>query len=99
MFQLHPRIYRIHRTNLANNGSVSRTDQLSGIYLNFKGRNLLYRRSTYGDNEHEGLFGLGLETAFGKHLEKIHVTWTLFAKKRDKITTLHEDDQDMAYNA
>ncbi|GKC77673.1 hypothetical protein Tco_1128447, partial [Tanacetum coccineum] len=27
---------------------------------------------------------------FGKHLEDIHVTWTQFGKKRDKITTLHE---------
>ncbi|GJW20275.1 hypothetical protein Tco_0030897 [Tanacetum coccineum] len=28
--------------------------------------------------------------AFGKLLEEIHVTWTQFGKKRDKITTLHE---------
>ncbi|GJY43657.1 hypothetical protein Tco_0431870 [Tanacetum coccineum] len=30
---------------------------------------------------------------FGKHLEKIHVTWTQFGKKRDKIATLHEEAQ------
>ncbi|GKA30096.1 ribonuclease H-like domain-containing protein [Tanacetum coccineum] len=28
--------------------------------------------------------------AFGKLLEEIHVTWTQFRKKRDKIATLHE---------
>ncbi|GJU25891.1 hypothetical protein Tco_1164512 [Tanacetum coccineum] len=28
--------------------------------------------------------------AFGKLLEEIHVTWTQFEKKQDKITTLHE---------
>ncbi|GJZ98291.1 hypothetical protein Tco_0670744, partial [Tanacetum coccineum] len=28
--------------------------------------------------------------AFGKLLEEIHVTWTQFGKKRDKIATLHE---------
>ncbi|GKB64861.1 hypothetical protein Tco_0921047 [Tanacetum coccineum] len=27
------------------------------------------------------------------HLEEIHVTWTQFGKKRDKIATLHEDDE------
>ncbi|GKD36819.1 hypothetical protein Tco_1257026, partial [Tanacetum coccineum] len=37
--------------------------------------------------------------AFGRHLEEIHVTWTQFGKKRDKIATLHEDDQDMAHNS
>ncbi|GJY09215.1 actin-binding, cofilin/tropomyosin type protein, partial [Tanacetum coccineum] len=37
--------------------------------------------------------------AFGRHLNEIHVTWTQFGKKRDKIATLHEDDQDLAYNA
>ncbi|GJT46623.1 retrovirus-related pol polyprotein from transposon TNT 1-94 [Tanacetum coccineum] len=30
------------------------------------------------------------ERAFGKLLEEIHVTWTQFGKKQDKITTLHE---------
>ncbi|GJU35528.1 hypothetical protein Tco_1183882 [Tanacetum coccineum] len=29
-------------------------------------------------------------TAFGKLLEDIHVTWTQFGKKRDKIAALHE---------
>ncbi|GJT11530.1 hypothetical protein Tco_0858572 [Tanacetum coccineum] len=33
-----------------------------------------------------------------EHLEEIHVTWTQFEKKRYKITTLHEDDQEMAYS-
>ncbi|GKE26775.1 hypothetical protein Tco_1442159, partial [Tanacetum coccineum] len=28
--------------------------------------------------------------SFGKLLEKIHVTWTQFEKKRDKIAALHE---------
>ncbi|GKE78887.1 hypothetical protein Tco_1545007, partial [Tanacetum coccineum] len=37
--------------------------------------------------------------AFGRNLEKMHVTWTQFEKKRDKIATLHEDDQDLAYSA
>nr|GEU45087.1 hypothetical protein [Tanacetum cinerariifolium] len=27
---------------------------------------------------------------FGKLLEEIHVTWTQYGKKQDKITTLHE---------
>ncbi|GJT24392.1 gypsy/ty3 retroelement polyprotein [Tanacetum coccineum] len=36
---------------------------------------------------------------FGRHLEKIHVTWTQFGKKRDKIATLHEDDHKMAYSS
>ncbi|GJT44839.1 hypothetical protein Tco_0953554 [Tanacetum coccineum] len=35
--------------------------------------------------------------AFGRLLEEIYVTWTQFRKKRDKIATLHEDDQDLAY--
>ncbi|GJR77947.1 hypothetical protein Tco_0090312 [Tanacetum coccineum] len=34
-----------------------------------------------------------------KALEEIHVTWTQFGKKRDKIAALLEDDQDMAYSA
>ncbi|GJR62057.1 hypothetical protein Tco_1504219 [Tanacetum coccineum] len=38
--------------------------------------------------------GIWLESlvikTFGKLLEDIHVTWTQFGKKRDKITTLHE---------
>nr|GEW52568.1 reverse transcriptase domain-containing protein [Tanacetum cinerariifolium] len=38
------------------------------------------------------------DQAFKRHLEKIHVTWTQFGKKQDKIATLHEDDQDMAHN-
>ncbi|GKB01863.1 hypothetical protein Tco_0829907, partial [Tanacetum coccineum] len=29
---------------------------------------------------------------FGKLLEEIHVTWTQFRKKQDKIATLHEVD-------
>nr|GEW37923.1 hypothetical protein [Tanacetum cinerariifolium] len=29
---------------------------------------------------------------FGRHLEEIHVTWTQYGKKQDKIATLHEDD-------
>nr|GEW98394.1 Gag-Pol polyprotein [Tanacetum cinerariifolium] len=33
------------------------------------------------------------DNAFGWHLEKIHVTWTQFGKKRDKIATLHEEAQ------
>ncbi|GJY10125.1 hypothetical protein Tco_0378310 [Tanacetum coccineum] len=40
----------------------------------------------------------GLKPAFGRHLEEIHMTWTQFGKKRDKIATLHEDDQDMAHS-
>ncbi|GKC10749.1 hypothetical protein Tco_1007531, partial [Tanacetum coccineum] len=35
---------------------------------------------------------------FERHMEEIHMTWTQFEKKRDKIATLLEDDQDMAYN-
>ncbi|GKB45103.1 hypothetical protein Tco_0890045 [Tanacetum coccineum] len=31
--------------------------------------------------------------ALGWHLEEIHVTWTQFGKKRDKIATLHEEAQ------
>ncbi|GJT39055.1 hypothetical protein Tco_0938920 [Tanacetum coccineum] len=30
------------------------------------------------------------DTTFGKLLEEIHVTWTQFGKKRDKIAALHE---------
>ncbi|GKD27905.1 retrotransposon protein, putative, ty1-copia subclass [Tanacetum coccineum] len=41
-------------------------------------------------------FGLG---SSGWHLEKIHVTWTQFEKKRDKIATLLEDTQVLVYNA
>nr|GEW96936.1 heat shock cognate 70 kDa protein 2-like [Tanacetum cinerariifolium] len=37
------------------------------------------------------------DQAFRRHLEKIHVTWTQFGKKQDKIATLHEDDQDTAH--
>ncbi|GJX96588.1 hypothetical protein Tco_0352386 [Tanacetum coccineum] len=37
--------------------------------------------------------------SLGRHLEEIHVTWTQFGKNRDKIATLHEDDQDLAQNA
>ncbi|GKA84478.1 hypothetical protein Tco_0806073, partial [Tanacetum coccineum] len=32
---------------------------------------------------------------FGRHLEEIHVTWTQFGKKRDKIATLYEDDEEL----
>ncbi|GJX25928.1 hypothetical protein Tco_0232224 [Tanacetum coccineum] len=39
------------------------------------------------------------EHPFERHLEKIHVTWTQFGKKRDKIETLHEDDEELAYSA
>ncbi|GJU92425.1 retrovirus-related pol polyprotein from transposon TNT 1-94 [Tanacetum coccineum] len=35
--QLHPRIHQIQGTDPGNGGSVSRTDQLSGTDLNFKG--------------------------------------------------------------
>ncbi|GKE91876.1 hypothetical protein Tco_1572971 [Tanacetum coccineum] len=31
--------------------------------------------------------------ALGWILKEIHVTWTQFGKKRDKITTLHEEAQ------
>ncbi|GJU07148.1 hypothetical protein Tco_1123578 [Tanacetum coccineum] len=34
-----------------------------------------------------------------RHLEEIHVTLTQFGKKQDKIATLHEDDQDVAYSS
>nr|GEU51195.1 hypothetical protein [Tanacetum cinerariifolium] len=33
------------------------------------------------------------------HLEELHMTWTEFRKKRDKLATLHDDDHDLAYNA
>ncbi|GJX62228.1 hypothetical protein Tco_0295128 [Tanacetum coccineum] len=33
--------------------------------------------------------------SFGRHLEEIHVTWTQFGKKRDKIATLYEDDEEL----
>ncbi|GKA38541.1 hypothetical protein Tco_0731092 [Tanacetum coccineum] len=33
----------------------------------------------------------------GWHLEGIHVTWTQFGKKQDKIATLHEEAQSFAY--
>ncbi|GKC49545.1 hypothetical protein Tco_1072290 [Tanacetum coccineum] len=36
---------------------------------------------------------------FGRHLEEIHTLWTQFGKKQDKIATLHEDDEDLAYSA
>ncbi|GJU48669.1 hypothetical protein Tco_1218224 [Tanacetum coccineum] len=36
---------------------------------------------------------------FGRHLKEIHTLWTQFGKKRDKIATLHEDDEELAYNA
>ncbi|GJV48375.1 hypothetical protein Tco_1438587 [Tanacetum coccineum] len=37
--------------------------------------------------------------SFGRHLEEIHVSWTQFGKKQDKIATLHEDDQNMAHSS
>ncbi|GJZ28985.1 hypothetical protein Tco_0573632 [Tanacetum coccineum] len=37
--------------------------------------------------------------AFERNLEEIHVTWTQFEKKRDKIATLHEDNRDLAHSA
>ncbi|GJW71150.1 hypothetical protein Tco_0128067 [Tanacetum coccineum] len=37
-------------------------------------------------------------TLIGKKLEDIHTLWTQFGKKRDKIATLLEDTQDLAYN-
>ncbi|GKA51659.1 hypothetical protein Tco_0744855 [Tanacetum coccineum] len=37
--------------------------------------------------------------AFGRNLEVIHVTWTQFGKKRDRIATLLEDDQVLAYSS
>ncbi|GJT36023.1 hypothetical protein Tco_0926442 [Tanacetum coccineum] len=46
-----------------------------------------------GDDEEEVM------RSFGRHLEKIHVTWTQSGKKWDKIATLHEDDQEMAYSS
>ncbi|GKE17698.1 hypothetical protein Tco_1425275 [Tanacetum coccineum] len=39
------------------------------------------------------------DIALGRHLEEIYVTWTQFGKKRDKIATLYEDDQEMAYSS
>ncbi|GJQ90575.1 hypothetical protein Tco_0001714 [Tanacetum coccineum] len=36
---------------------------------------------------------------FGRHLEEIHTLWIEFGKKRDKIATLPEDDQELAYSA
>ncbi|GJW84993.1 hypothetical protein Tco_0158138 [Tanacetum coccineum] len=36
---------------------------------------------------------------FDEHLEEIHVTLTQFGKKHDKIATLHQDDQDLAYSS
>ncbi|GKC44549.1 hypothetical protein Tco_1062271, partial [Tanacetum coccineum] len=47
----------------------------------------------------DGVSFYTLFRAFGRHLEEIHVTWTQFGKKRDKIATLHEDDQVLAYNS
>ncbi|GJS85817.1 hypothetical protein Tco_0752358 [Tanacetum coccineum] len=40
----------------------------------------------------------GYRGPFRRHLEEIHVNWTQFEKNQDKIVTLHEDDQDLAYN-
>nr|GEX08754.1 hypothetical protein [Tanacetum cinerariifolium] len=37
--------------------------------------------------------------AFEKHLKDIHTLWTQFGKKRDRIATLLEDTQDMAYSS
>ncbi|GKB71748.1 hypothetical protein Tco_0933160, partial [Tanacetum coccineum] len=37
--------------------------------------------------------------AFGRHLEEVHMNWTQFEKKRDKIATLYEDDQDTAHSS
>ncbi|GJU04132.1 hypothetical protein Tco_1114470 [Tanacetum coccineum] len=36
---------------------------------------------------------VGVFIALGQHLEEIQMTWTKFGKKRDKITTLHEEAQ------
>ncbi|GKD44139.1 hypothetical protein Tco_1268784 [Tanacetum coccineum] len=40
-----------------------------------------------------------LMMSFGRHLEEIHMTWTQLGKKRDKIATLHEFDQETSHNA
>ncbi|GKC69798.1 hypothetical protein Tco_1115681, partial [Tanacetum coccineum] len=37
--------------------------------------------------------------ALMRHLEEIHVTWTQFGKKHDKIATLHEDDEELVYRS
>ncbi|GJT77504.1 retrovirus-related pol polyprotein from transposon TNT 1-94 [Tanacetum coccineum] len=34
---------------------------------------------------------------FRRHLKEIHTLWTQFGKKQDKIETLPEDDQELAY--
>nr|GEV37075.1 acyl-CoA N-acyltransferase [Tanacetum cinerariifolium] len=41
---------------------------------------------------------IGFEPVY-EHLEEIHVTWTQFEIKREKIATLHEDDQNIAHSA
>nr|GEZ68913.1 hypothetical protein [Tanacetum cinerariifolium] len=38
-------------------------------------------------------------SSFRKHLKDIHTLWTQFGKKRDKIATLLEDTQDLAYSS
>nr|GEZ50012.1 hypothetical protein [Tanacetum cinerariifolium] len=47
----------------------------------------------------DGLSAISTKLAFVRHLEEIHVTWTQFEKKQDKISTLYEDDEELAYRA
>ncbi|GJW13221.1 retrovirus-related pol polyprotein from transposon TNT 1-94 [Tanacetum coccineum] len=51
--QLHPRIYQIQGTDPGNGGSVSRTDQLSGTDLNFKGNQEKKRSQPDTGNEED----------------------------------------------
>ncbi|GJZ47556.1 DNA helicase [Tanacetum coccineum] len=39
-----------------------------------------------------------VELSFGKHLEEKHMTWDQFEKKREKIATLHEFDQENSHS-
>ncbi|GJW10196.1 hypothetical protein Tco_1576023 [Tanacetum coccineum] len=49
--------------------------------------------------EHKQILSVGVFDevlfSFGRHLEEIHVTWTQYGKKRDKIATLHKDDEEL----
>ncbi|GJS88866.1 ribonuclease H-like domain-containing protein [Tanacetum coccineum] len=45
------------------------------------------------------LYGLKYAPPLGRHMEEIHVTWTQFEKKQDKIATLQEEDEELAYSA
>nr|GEU49213.1 putative reverse transcriptase domain-containing protein [Tanacetum cinerariifolium] len=77
---------------------LEETDHVFGLADGTKSKRILATVSAVIDCR-KAKITVGEGITFGRHLEEIHVTWTQFGKKQDKIATLHEDDQDMAYSA